>query len=409
MVTKYRTMRLGPELVTAAVLALLAGATPDISAQSSQWSTELPAAERVIADMNGRTDREAAARRIAALQILTGVTRALSAVGTADPAATARAREYEQAARGISQSASAKFDANCTGEHCEKYLLPRCSYGYSMEPAMYREVLDRYFSKQWQAANVPRLRGDLWVKAQALPVGTTAQGRLIPAAAEACTRGGFGQWVGNIKSYFTSGATSRPGTGGSFSLSWLIPALLLAGAAWWLRPRSIVTVAGRIEALGESIKKPGRDKRYDYISIVRDDGGSTMIRKVDVPDEIDRILFAGAEGVFMVQRVFWMRQLVAARAGQRHAISSVYTWSPPGFYLRLVFGGGLVVFSLALLGLIMMVTIVGLVLVPVLWGMALIIAAMLVYVAIFYPLWRTQLYAALRAEGIDKLPKTVEI
>lgn len=409
MATKYRSVRLGPALLAGGLLALLAGATPQAIAQSTQWSAELPAAERVIADMNGRTDRETAARRIAALQILTGVTRSLSAGGAPDPVAAARAREYEQAARGISQTASAKIDANCTGEHCEKYLLPRCSYGYAMEPAMYREVLDRYFSKQWQAANVARLRGDLWVKAQALPVGTTAQGRLIPAAAEACTRGGFGQWVGNLKSYFTSSSTSRPGADGSISLSWLIPALLLAGVAWWLRPRSIITVAGRIEALGPSTKKQAQDKRYDYVSVVREDGGSTMIRKVDVPDEVDRILFAGAKGVFMVQKIFWMRKLVAARTGQRHAVATVYTWSPPGFYLRLVFGGGLVVFSLALLGLIMMVTIVGLVLVPVLWGMALIIAAMLAYVAIFYPLWRTQLYAALRAEGIDKLPETVDV
>lgn len=390
-------------------LAVLVCASTVVSAQPSQWSDELPPAERVIEDTSGRTARETAARRIVALQILGGVARSLSAGAPPDAVAATRTREYEQAARKLVQAEAAKVDAGCTGNDCEKHLLPRCSYAYTMEPAMYREVLDRYFSPGWQGTFGARLRSDLWIKAQALPAGTTAQGRLVAEATEACTRGAASQWMTDLKRRLTKSPAAQPGTGEGISLSWLLPALLLAALAWWLRPRAIIKVTGMIETLGESIKKPGGDKRYDYISVVRRDGGSTMIRKVHVPDEIDRILRVGVDGVFLVQKVFATRRLVAVRAGERHAVAQAYTWSPPGFYLRLVLGGLLMVGSLAVLGLVLMLTIIGLLLVPLIWGMAVIFAAMLVYVAVFYPMWRAQLRAELRTEGMDKLPGTVEI
>lgn len=388
---------------------LVVFAVPDCHAQPVAWSAELPTVERVIGDMYGTTDRETAARRIAALGMLNGVTRSLSVGSSPDPLAAVKSREYEQSARQIAQAETANVDASCKGNHCEKYLLRRCTQAYALSAAMHREVLDRYFSKSWQANFAPRLQGGLWAQAQALPAGTTAPGTLPPEVRDACTSGKVSEWIARVKGAFSTDPGAKAGTNGSISFYWLIPALLLGVAVWWLRPRAISTVAGRIETLGESVKK-GSTKRYDYISIGSKDGGTTMIRKVDVPEEVDRILHASAEGVFMVQKVVWLRALVAARVGQRHAIARAYTWSPIGFYLRLILVGPLFVVGPIVISLpVIMFPVLNLLLVPLLWIFALLAAAALVYTAVFYPLWRSQLYAALRAEGIDKLPKTVEI
>ena len=82
---------------------------------------------------------------------------------------------------------AAKFSgSSCEGDHCEKYLYPRCQQKYVFSPEFYRVVMDRHFAPEWQRSWVPKVHGTLWQRALKLPAGTTLPG---------CARGtGAGHW-----------------------------------------------------------------------------------------------------------------------------------------------------------------------------------------------------------------------
>lgn len=172
---------------------------------------------------------------------------------------------------------------------------------------------------------------------------------------------------------------------------------------------ALVIVSGVIDALGESTKRPrSGEKVYDYVSVRDATGTSTMIRKLRVPDEIDRILVVGQDSQLFVGRAFRVfRFLLAARVGSRHAVGSAMKWSLPRFYLTIAFGAVLMVGGLLLLGFVMALTIVGLLLVPVLWGMAIVCAVCGLYIALVWPGWRSRTLGALRTAGLR--PDTVEV
>jgi hypothetical protein len=161
------------------------------AAQSPDYLAEMPAANTVVEDMKGRTDRESAARASIALNALAAVIRspfdASAAKRPLRPLEQAKLTEYTRASAAARAAEWAKVDHRCEGNDCDMYLLPRCEQGYAMSAALYRELLDRYFSPQWLTRNGERLKGTLWQEAQRLPAGTRAMQTLPATASEACT------------------------------------------------------------------------------------------------------------------------------------------------------------------------------------------------------------------------------
>ncbi len=155
---------------------LLSFAAGPARAQSAAEAVQaLPTAERVVADMGGTATRATAARSTAALQVLEGMVRGLAgpraANGRLTPAEQARLDDYTQAAAAI-WAREYERKMGCEGEHCERYLYAQCAQSHVFSAPFYRELLDRYVPPAWQAAHVPRLQGQLWKTALALPAGT---------------------------------------------------------------------------------------------------------------------------------------------------------------------------------------------------------------------------------------------
>ena len=112
------------------------------------------------------------------------------------PLEAQRVREYVLAAQQITADAESGVDMSCQGDDCERYLLPRCSAVYQFNPAATREVLDHFFSPQWQAQYASRFStgmGTVWRDAVAMPRGTTLVPTMTPTDKKNCQDSSFWQ------------------------------------------------------------------------------------------------------------------------------------------------------------------------------------------------------------------------
>jgi type IV secretion system protein VirD4 len=164
------------------LLAVVGLASATLLAQTPSYLAEMPSADRVVQDMKVASQRESAVRSSVALRLLAGIVQMLSGVrdrSQAVPAVAAKFDEYQLRGATLFQVEEAKAGPRCAPDDndCEYYRLNRCESSYSLSPAFYREILDRYFSPQWQAQYARRfanVSGDLWRQALTLPPGTKA-------------------------------------------------------------------------------------------------------------------------------------------------------------------------------------------------------------------------------------------
>ena len=195
------------------VLSLGLFTSSPVYAQTAAYLNEMPPATRVVSDMRAGSTRQSAVRAAVALRLLGGIVQALSG-RQPSPAEAAKAAEYQQAAEALFSAEEAKVGTpDPDDDNAEFYLLNRCSASYTMSAPFYREVLDRYFSPQWQAQYARRfasVSGQLWRDAITLPAGTKAT--LAPDAEKNCadpsglsraravlgSAGGFGERIASF-------------------------------------------------------------------------------------------------------------------------------------------------------------------------------------------------------------------
>lgn len=189
--TQHSPKHLALALASWLVLLFLVHPTAPLWAQDADYFKEMPSAQQVADDFKGRSSRESTARAYVALGQLSGIIRSLSAArGPGQPllpAETERLSEYHQLAEELIRRENAKVDLSCNGDHCDKYMLSRCSSAYSYSPASAREILDRYFSPQWQARHATRVKlGTVWQRGLKLPAGAKALDTLSPMDSTTC-------------------------------------------------------------------------------------------------------------------------------------------------------------------------------------------------------------------------------
>jgi hypothetical protein len=195
------------------VLLLALFTSAPVYAQTAGYLNEMPPPDRVVSDMRAGSTRQSAVRAAVALRLLGGIVQALSG-RQPSPSEAAKAAEYYRAAEALFSAEEAKVGTpDPNDDNAEFYLLNRCSASYTMSPAFYREVLDRYFSPQWQAQYARRFAsasGQLWRDAITLPAGTKLT--LAPDAAKNCadpsglslargilgSAGGFGERIASF-------------------------------------------------------------------------------------------------------------------------------------------------------------------------------------------------------------------
>jgi hypothetical protein len=155
----------------------------------------------------------------------------------------------------------------------------------------------------------------------------------------------------------------------------------------------LLEIQGRIETLGRAVVE-ANSRKYDYVSFVSADGAATHVKKLNVSNLVDAAIGPGAQGVFFIFKLFWMKQLVACKVGDRVAYDELIAWPLWKLYLSLAFGllffvlGTLLgaVFSFFIVGLpILAISLFGLV--TILWG------------APQLPNWRRRVREALRRHG----------
>ncbi len=166
-----------PLLALALTLNLLSPA----QAQGDDVLAVLPSAQQVVADMKGNGSRDSAARATAALQVMEGLVTGLAGSRAAAKQFTAaerrRIEDYGNAQREIWGREYDRQPA-CEGEGCARYLYAKCAQAYYFSAPFYRELIDRYLPPAWAASHVPKLPGQLWKTALALPPGTRAPATL---------------------------------------------------------------------------------------------------------------------------------------------------------------------------------------------------------------------------------------
>ena len=207
-------------LVVVAGLLVLAGATA-VAQQPPPYFSEMPTAERVITELKvPSSKRQSAARTEHALNQLATVLSVLSGAAQKRPMSPAEAqrfREYREAAKAMAAGAEATVDMSCQGDDCERYLFPRCSAVYTFNPAATREVLDRFFSPEWQARYASRFStgmGTVWRDAVAMPRGSTLEPTMTATDKKNCQDGGGPSlWKTITGGGETGGNTNEAGSG----------------------------------------------------------------------------------------------------------------------------------------------------------------------------------------------------
>lgn len=155
----------------------------------------------------------------------------------------------------------------------------------------------------------------------------------------------------------------------------------------------LLEIQGRIETLGRAAVD-AHSRKYDYISFVGPNGAATHVKKLNVSNLVDAAIGPGAQGVFFIFKLFWMKQLVACKVGERVACDELIAWPLWKLYLSLAFG--LVFFGLGtLLGAVFSFFIVGL---PIL-AVSLFGIGTILWGAPQLPTWRRRVREALHRHG----------
>ena len=230
------------------IAACLHGLAAPVRAEGdTDYLTSFPSADRVAMDFTGRSDRETAARRAAALQMLASAINGISdgrvGRGQGTPAEQQLVASYANRYIAIIKAEIAKADPNCQGNDCDKSKTARCGYEYTLSKGMAREVMDRYFPANFVQMHNPRLSraGTVWRDALQLPSGTTALSLLSPEMAKLCAGESGGKsalsWLTEIFSESKMPSARTPGSGSFLAsltngLAWLLLSLLVLGLAW---------------------------------------------------------------------------------------------------------------------------------------------------------------------------------
>jgi hypothetical protein len=98
-------------------------------------------------------------------------------------------------------------------------------------------------------------------------------------------------------------------------------------------------VDGTIEVLGDYVatgrkNKSVEMKKYAYIQFSERNGDEILVKNVEVPVDVDRILEPGASGKFLVSKSLFppSRSLLAAKVGHREAVND-YVLGGVGSYV----------------------------------------------------------------------------
>jgi hypothetical protein len=125
----------------------------------------------VVTDMRGSSERDSAARAVAALQWLQSIA---ESQGAAE-----RALDYDTTQSQLSTAEQEKYDANDPG-------FMRCYHHYRFSPEFVRILLDRYFTPAWQSRHLKQMRATVMVEAMGIPPGTVRASPFAAAAKAGC-------------------------------------------------------------------------------------------------------------------------------------------------------------------------------------------------------------------------------
>ena len=158
-------------------------------------------------------------------------------------------------------------------------------------------------------------------------------------------------------------------------------------------------VDGTIEVLGDYVatgrkNKSVEMKKYAYIQFREADGGEVLVKNVEVPIDVDRILEPGAMGKFLISKSTFppARSLLAAKVGDREAVNGY------------VLGGATSYVGAYLQFLVLLIPCLFLSLIFI--GIPL--ALMVVWMMIRYPSWMADLRKVARNAGFHlKRAKTI--
>jgi type IV secretion system protein VirD4 len=202
------------------VLTLSLLITTSAHAQPPEYLSELPAPARVVEDMKVASQRESAVRAAVALRQFAGIVQVMSGVQQRrqpSPEEAQRFALYQQQSAAVFKVEEDKAGPCAAGDNnCQEYLLNRCAQSYEFSPAFHREILDRYFSPQWQAQYARRFAaasGTVWQQAVAMPAGTKAT--LSPVETQNCADGSASSRISGLLDSITGGGggASAPGSG----------------------------------------------------------------------------------------------------------------------------------------------------------------------------------------------------
>lgn len=150
-------------------------------------------------------------------------------------------------------------------------------------------------------------------------------------------------------------------------------------------------IEGELRVLGDYIASSQGDnvtkKRYSYLEFVAEDGNVTLVKKVNVPLDVDRILSPGSKGAFLVSKSFFpsSTDLWAARIDDEEAVNEFVAGGTKQ-YIQVYFFLSLMV-------------IVGSVLSFILVGIPILLVAL--WAMIRWPMWMKNLRAKARQAGFS--------
>ncbi len=146
----------------------------------------------------------------------------------------------------------------------------------------------------------------------------------------------------------------------------------------------ITAIEGQLITLGESELKNGV-KTYDYLSFADRHGGQTVVKKVRVAQDVDRLLGPGADGVFIVGKTPFETGVYAVRVGNLEAASEWVNGNLTKAYIGLA--------VLFILGLVLTATVIGAII-----GIPFLILGL--WVLLGLPSWRKNIAAAAHQHGM---------
>jgi len=206
------------------VLSLLLLITATAQAQTAAYLGEMPAPERVVQDMKVGSERESAVRAAVTLNQLAGIIQVLSGATAGrqpSPQEAAKIGQYRQQSAAVFKVEEDKAGPCAAGdENCQVYLLNRCAASFEFSSPFHREILDRYFSPQWQAQYGRRFAaasGTVWQQAVTLPAG--AKATLSPGEAQNCSDASASSRLSGLLNSVTRGGGGGGAVGGGAGLA----------------------------------------------------------------------------------------------------------------------------------------------------------------------------------------------